>query len=166
MHTGCLWAVPHPCARMGAMSTQQEPLRAKASATSATSLSYFNTHGVAKSLQAFQKGLWTEKLTVLETAFLTLPFEDVVLAKWEECQGDQDCPQDTGLCLPPLGTDTAGCTSGQEHTRYYLNSKSVFSPEGNNQIITSRSHIYSFQGDLQSARLDFLRCLVVKDPPG
>lgn len=63
------------------MSTQQEPLGANASAASATSLSYFNTHRAAKSLQAFQKGLGTEKLIALKTAFSTLSFEDVVVAK-------------------------------------------------------------------------------------
>lgn len=36
-------------------------------------------------------------LIILKTAFLTLSFADVI-AKWEECQGEQDCPQNTGLC--------------------------------------------------------------------
>lgn len=51
----------------------------------------------SKKRQAFQRGLWTEKLMILNSVFLTLPFEDTI-AKWEECQGEQDCPQDTGVC--------------------------------------------------------------------
>lgn len=134
--------------------------------TSGTALSCFNTCWVAKSLQSFQKGLWSGKLIILKTAFLSLSFEDLALVK-RRGKGDQDCLQDTRLWLPALGRDPAGCTSVKGRASDYkiANMFSILK-ETINQSITPRSHIYSFQEDLQGAGLDFLRCLIVKDPPG
>ena len=78
-----------------------------------------STLWVAKSLQTFQKGLWSGKVIILETAFLTLSFEDLVLAKQGTSKGDHDCLRDTRLQLPSLGTHPVGCTSAKEYTSYY-----------------------------------------------
>lgn len=84
-----------------------ELLRANASATSAMPLSCFKTHWVAKSLQAFQRVLWT--VHYFEHCFFAVTFEDAI-AKRKGTSGWPGLPSGHQSLLPSLGTDTAGCT--------------------------------------------------------
>lgn len=103
---------PHPWERMGGMSTQQnssepmlqQPLPCHSPVSKHT--------GEQKACRLSREVC--ELFISLNTAFLTVSSEDAI-AKWKECQGDQDCPQDTRVCCH-LWEQTQ--QAAPEHTRY------------------------------------------------
>lgn len=111
----------------GVLSTQQEVLRANASATSATLLSYFNTHS-SKMPAGFPEGSVNWK-AVWKSAFFDTVF-------WRcNCQmrgmwGWPGLPSGHQSLLPPLGTDSRRHEWTRAH-EILSNSKPVLSSEGN-----------------------------------